>query len=216
MAEPASSTTRTMAQTRAPFSSWVGVVLLFALFGVIVLAIIGPAPRGTTYEQDRRKKRADILQKNREEEAKSLSGYAWIDKNKGTARIPVERAMELTLAQLAQQKPAAAYPIASPPATSTAAQAPAAPPPAPAGSPHASAGPKPIAVEGPDSQNRGQPAAAANPPGARPGTQPGRGATPAPSPSAPAAKPAQSPQPTATIGTPGTPIPVPGKSPGQP
>ncbi len=40
-------------QSPAPFSTWVGVVLLFALFGVIVVAVIGPGPRGDTYERMR-------------------------------------------------------------------------------------------------------------------------------------------------------------------
>ena len=40
-------------QSPAPFSTWVGVVLLFALFGVIVVAVIGPGPRGDAYERVR-------------------------------------------------------------------------------------------------------------------------------------------------------------------
>jgi len=90
-------TIRELAQTRAPFSAWLGVVLLFALFGVIVLAIIGPSPRGDTYEQKRAKAREEKLKAVREEDSKALTTYAWIDKNKGTARIPIERAMELTV-----------------------------------------------------------------------------------------------------------------------
>jgi len=35
-------------------------------------------------------------------------------KNKGVARIPIDRAMELTVAELAQKKPAPAGPIATP------------------------------------------------------------------------------------------------------
>ena len=107
-------TIRELAQTRAPFSAWLGVVLLFALFGVIVLAIIGPSPRGDTYEQKRAKAREEKLKAAREEDTKALTTYAWIDKSKGTARIPIERAMELAVTELAQKKPAAAGPIATP------------------------------------------------------------------------------------------------------
>src|SRR6267378_3644166 len=107
-------TIRELAQTRAPFSAWLGVVLLFALFGVIVLAIIGPSPRGDTYEQKRAKAREEKLKTAREEDAKALTTYAWIDKNKGTARIPIDRAMELAVTELAQKKPAPAGPIATP------------------------------------------------------------------------------------------------------
>ena len=82
---------RQVAQSRAPFSTWLGVVLLFALFGVIVLAVIGPAPRGDDYEQKRAKPREEKLKTAREEDAKALTSYGWIDKNKGVARIPVAR-----------------------------------------------------------------------------------------------------------------------------
>jgi hypothetical protein len=131
---------RQVAQSRAPFSTWLGVVLLFALFGVIVLAVIGPAPRGDDYEQKRAKAREEKLKTAREEDAKALTSYAWIDKNKGVARIPVARAMELTLVELAQKKPEPAGPIATPepaaPGAATGAPAPpAAPTPAPSGSP---------------------------------------------------------------------------------
>jgi len=102
---------RQVVHSRAPLSTWFGIVLLFALFGVIVLAVIGPAPRESDYEETRAKKRMENLKTSREEAAKALSTYGWIDKNKGVARIPVERAMELTIAELAQQKPAPAGPI---------------------------------------------------------------------------------------------------------
>jgi len=128
---------RQVAQSRAPFSTWLGVVLLFALFGVIVLAVIGPAPRSDDYEKKRAKVREEKLKTAREEDAKALTSYAWIDKNKGVARIPVARAMELTVAELAQKKPEPAGPIATPGAQASAAPtgAPAPPQAAPAQSP---------------------------------------------------------------------------------
>jgi hypothetical protein len=128
---------RQVAHARAPLSAWFGIVLLFALFGVIVLAIIGPTPRGSDYEEVRAKKRMENLKTLREEADKALTTYGWIDKNKGVARIPIERAMELTVADLAKQKPAPAGPIATP-QTQTTASAGASPvpaSPAPAGSP---------------------------------------------------------------------------------
>jgi hypothetical protein len=130
MAEPESL--RQVAHSRAPLSTWLGIVLLFALFGVIVLAVIGPAPRGSDYEGTRAKKRADVLKTTRDEATKALTTYGWIDKNKGVARVPIERAMELTIAELAQKKPAPAGPIATPEpqpaAASASAAAPVAPP----------------------------------------------------------------------------------------
>src|SRR6266581_8936198 len=104
---------RQVARSRAPLSTWFGIVLLFALFGVIVLAVIGPAPRGSSYEETRAKKRVETLKTTRDEATKALTSYGWIDKNKGVARIPIDRAMELTVAELAQKKPAPAGPIAA-------------------------------------------------------------------------------------------------------
>ena len=129
MAEPESL--RHIARSPAPLSTWLGVVLLFALFGVIVLAIIGPSPRGSDYEKTRAKKRMENLKTSREDADKALNSYAWIDKNKGLVRIPIGRAMEVTIEQLAQQKPAAAGPIATPETQAAS--------PAPAGSPKPSA-----------------------------------------------------------------------------
>ena len=132
----ATESLRQVAHARAPWSVWFGIVLLFALFGVIVLAIIGPAPRRSDYEETRAKKRVENLKTLREEADKDLTTYGWIDKTKGLARIPIERAMELTVAELAKQKPAPAGPIATPetqaPAGAGASPAPASP--APAGS----------------------------------------------------------------------------------
>src|SRR6201984_3690448 len=118
MASPESL--RQIAHSRAPLSTWLGIVLLFALFGVIVLAIIGPTPRSSDYEETRAKKRVENLKTLREEADKTLTTYGWIDKSKGVARIPIERAMGLTVAELAKQKPAPAGPIATPEAQATA------------------------------------------------------------------------------------------------
>jgi hypothetical protein len=103
-----------MAYSNAPFSTWLGIVFLFVLFGLIVLAVIGPSPRSSDYEETRAKKRMEKLNALQEENKKDLTTYAWIDKNKGVARIPIDRAMEVTVAELAQKKPAPAGPIATP------------------------------------------------------------------------------------------------------
>lgn len=134
---------RQVAHARAPLSVWFGIVLLFVLFGVIVLAIIGPLPRGSDYEETRAKKRVENLKTLREEADKALTTYGWTDKTKGVTHIPIERAMELTVAELAKEKPAPAGPIATPEAQATAgaSASPAAASPAPLSSPHSSASP---------------------------------------------------------------------------
>ena len=121
-------------QSPAPFSTWVGVVLLFVLFGAIAVAVIGPAPRGDTYEKMRAETRVKKLKDARDEEAKALTGYTWVDKNKGTVRLPIDRAMELTVADLANKKPAPAYAITTPEASAATAASP-----APSASPKSSA-----------------------------------------------------------------------------
>jgi hypothetical protein len=207
---------RQLAQSRAPFSVWLGIVLLFALFGVIVLAVIGPAPRGDDYEQKRAKAREEKLKAAREEDAKALGSYAWIDKNKGLARIPVARAMELTVADLTKKEPEPAGPIATPEAPASAAPTGVpAPSAAPSASPTPTGTPKPTSVVGPNSESRGQPAAAVNPEPAPPGTQPGASASPAgaPAPSAAPSNPANTSQATPAQSPAGSPSPTPIKTP---
>jgi hypothetical protein len=144
----ATESLRQVAQARAPLSVWFAIVLLFLLFGVIVLAIIGPSQRASDYEQARAKKRVENLKTLREEADKALTTYGWTDKTKGLAHIPIERAMELTVAELSKQKPAPAGPIATSepqaaetaPASATSAAPPASPKPGGAqASPQASA-----------------------------------------------------------------------------
>src|SRR5215475_1038064 len=147
---------RTIAYSRAPFSTWLGVVFLFVLFGLIVLAVIGPSPRSSDFEETRAKKRMEKLKALREETQNDLTTYAWVDKNKGVARIPIDRAMELTVADLAQKKPAPAGPIATP-----AAQAP------PAAAPPTGGSPAPAAHQQPGTAQPAQPSAPAGSPAAQ-------------------------------------------------
>ncbi len=169
---------RTIAYSRAPFSTWLGIVFLFVLFGLIVLAVLGPSPRSSDYEETRAKKRMEKLNALQEENKKDLTTYAWVDKNKGVARIPIDRAMELTVADLAQTKPAPAGPIATPAAQA----APAAAPPPTGGSP------APATHQQPDTAQPARPNAPAGSPAAQgaasppPATQqsPPAAASPAP------------------------------------
>jgi hypothetical protein len=190
------------------FSTWMGVVLLFAFFGLLVLVVIGASPRGDSYEEKRAKVRAEKLQAAREETTKALTTYAWVDKNKGVVRIPINEAMKLTVTELAQKAPAPANPIATPEASPPAqGAAPATASPAPSPATSASGTPKPTTVTGPTSEGRNQPAAAIKPPPAPPGTQPGASATPAAAPPSAAVKAPVSPSASAT------PSPVRGKTP---
>ena len=143
-----------IAYTRAPFSTWLGIVCLFVLFGLIVLAVIGPSPRTSDYEETRAKKRMEKLKTLHEESQKELTTYAWVDKNKGVARIPIDRAMEVTVTDLAQKKPAPAGPIATPAAQTAPAGAP-----AKAGPPSAiAASPSPATQQSPPAPSSPAPA----------------------------------------------------------
>src|SRR3954463_4881166 len=93
------------------FSTWVGVVLLFALFGLIALVVVRAAPRGNDYEKKRAQNRFKKLEDAQKENLAALTTYSWGDKAKGIVHIPITDAMKLTVAQLAQKKPAAAGPI---------------------------------------------------------------------------------------------------------
>lgn len=216
------------------FSTWIGVVLLFAFFGLLVLVVFRAAPRGDSYEQKRAKTRLEKLEAAQKQSLAALTTYGWVDKTKGVARIPITEAMKLTVAELAEKKPAPANPIATPEPVAAPATSPAASPAAaasatpaagasatPAGSPSATpaatatppTSPKPSSVTGPDSEIRAQPAAAANPPDAAPATQPGPSSTPATSPPSAAAQAPASPSPSPSPSAPGTPLPVRGKTP---
>ena len=191
------------------FSTWIGVVLLFAFFGLLALVVIGASPRGNTYEKKRAKARAEKLQAAREETTKALTTYAWVNKSKGVVRIPINDAMKLTVAELAQKTPAPANPIATPEANPPAqGTAPNTVSPAPSPTASASVTPKPTSITGPNSESRNQPAAANNPPSA-PGSRPGASTVPAPSPPSAAVKAPVLPSPSA----PTTPLPVRGKTP---
>ena len=202
-------------QPRFLLSAWMWAVALFVFFGVIVAIAFSAMPRGSTYEQDRARARADKLKTAEEEWSKTMSSYGWVDKAKGVARIPIDRAMQLELSDLQAKKPAPAGPIATPPpaeapVTATGAPQPTNPP--VAAPPTTSPTPPPISQEGPNSVIRGQPAAAANPPDAVPGTQPGASATPAAAPNSQTEVPPVSPTVTPVQHPIGTPIPVRPKS----
>ena len=157
-------------------------MLLFALFGVIVLAVVGPSPRRSDYEETRAKKRMENLKTERDDAEKALNTYAWVDKNKGVAHIPINRAMELTIAELAQKKPAAAGPIATP-----AAQASPAAPASPTASPAPGSSAKTVGAQ--PSPRAGGPAASPAPQAAASSSPAAQQSSPAPASPTPAKSP---------------------------
>ncbi len=83
----------------------VGILGTFLIVALLVLAMrhyTQPAPVGANRIEERHK----FLREQRAGDAKALSEYDWIDKDKGIVRLPVQRALELTLQEW--QNPAAA------------------------------------------------------------------------------------------------------------
>lgn len=58
------------------------------------------------------KSRLEKLSKLREEQDKALNSYGWIDKEKGIAHIPLDKAVQIILPKLRANDPHAAYAIA--------------------------------------------------------------------------------------------------------
>jgi len=82
-----------------------GILGTFLIVALLVLAMryyTRPAPVGANRVEERHK----FLQDQRAADAKALAEYDWIDKDKGIVRLPVQRAVELTLQEW--QNPAAA------------------------------------------------------------------------------------------------------------
>lgn len=87
------------------------VLLLIFVIAVRLLTALAPAPASTAA---RVAERAKARQELEAENAQKLHQYAWVDKAKGTVQIPIERAMDLTIAELNSKHPTPAGPIATP------------------------------------------------------------------------------------------------------
>src|SRR6476619_4057555 len=94
------------------FSTWLGMVLLFAFFALLAFVLLKAGPRGDTYEKKRAEARAKKLEDAQKENLAALTTYAWVDKTKGVARIPINDAMQIMLRELPDKKQTAAGPIA--------------------------------------------------------------------------------------------------------
>ncbi len=83
---------------------FIGTFVLFVLFAVFVQWMLNSGDRESFDEEAiRAKERYDILKKINDENAGLTTGYAWADRAKGTERIPLDRAMEMTVAKLSAQ-----------------------------------------------------------------------------------------------------------------
>jgi len=80
----------------------VGGFLIFVL--ILVIAYLpnkaAPLPEGTKTPEER----AAILRELRAKEVAGATTYGWLDQPKGVVRIPIERAMQLTIEELKAKK----------------------------------------------------------------------------------------------------------------
>ena len=94
---------------------WGTVLLLLAGLGTYL--ILGSAAADfQTVDQKRALERAKILADRLSDDQKILhDNPSWINKDKGLVRVPIERAMTMTIAELSQVQPHPAYPISQSP-----------------------------------------------------------------------------------------------------
>jgi hypothetical protein len=78
-------------------AAWsIGIVGTFLLMALLVFAMYHytrPEPLGANRQQERQQ----FLTETRQASADALHSFAWIDQSKGFVRVPIERALELTL-----------------------------------------------------------------------------------------------------------------------
>jgi hypothetical protein len=113
-----------MTEQRQKRGTFAGLIIVL-LFAVLVALLAWQRQGIPTVEDVRKQERLKILADLNAENQKMLTQYRWIDKAKGVVGIPIDRAMDLVLADLKANKPHAAGQIATPaPAATPAPNAP--------------------------------------------------------------------------------------------
>ena len=121
---------------RFSVSTVVTILALLLLFAGLVWFVTYQRESISASEPGRSELRLKNLSDLNTENQKTLTSYRWIDKSKGIVGIPIDRAMQLEIPDLAANHPHAAGPITLPAPSPTPAGSPAQKPastPAPAG-----------------------------------------------------------------------------------
>jgi hypothetical protein len=94
----------------APKSGFFGTTAVAMIGGFLIFALImivaylpnkpGELPQGTKTPEER----AAILRDLRARETAAANSYGWVDQTKGIVRVPIDRAMQLTLDDINHQK----------------------------------------------------------------------------------------------------------------
>src|SRR5437868_1028460 len=100
--------------SRFSVSTVVTVLAVLLLFAGVVWFLGYQRQSIAASEPGRREVRLKNLNDLNTENQKVLTSYRWIDKGKGVVGIPIERAMDLEVADLAANHPHAAGPITPP------------------------------------------------------------------------------------------------------
>jgi len=100
-----------------------GLVMILLFVGLAAFLVSQRQNIPTVDEQNAAVRLKNLAELNAENQ-KILTEYHWIDKNKGVVGIPIDRAMDLVVAQLQANKPHAAGPINPPAAAPAASPAP--------------------------------------------------------------------------------------------
>jgi len=100
-------------------------VMLLVFVGLVWIVFLQKQAIPTSTAQTREERMKNLAQLNADNQ-KILTTYHWVDKAKGIVGIPINRAMELVLKDLAAKHPHAAGPVNPPAANPTPAASPAA------------------------------------------------------------------------------------------
>jgi len=106
-----SESSSSLSQRRHPYlpGLWLAIGFLALASITFMLRPFGVTP--STVTESAAKTRIEKLKKAQEEQQKLITTFGWIEKDKGVAHIPIEKAMQLTVATLRLNPPHPAYTI---------------------------------------------------------------------------------------------------------
>jgi hypothetical protein len=111
-------------KNRVSLSVIITSLVMMLLFVGLAAFLVSQRDNIPTVDEQTAEVRLKNLAELNAENQKILTRYHWLDKNKGVVGIPIDRAMDLVLAQLQANKPHAAGPV-NPPAAAPATASPA-------------------------------------------------------------------------------------------
>jgi hypothetical protein len=82
-------------------------LLSFALFAFVARIWVSKTGSGDIVADERSNKRIELRKKVDQDDSERLTKVAWVDKAKGVVHLPIGRAKELVVLELAAKKPAA-------------------------------------------------------------------------------------------------------------